>query len=224
MRRAAPERPASVQGRPIGAAVVKSAAEDVAASCATAAESLLACAGVRGAGNCVAAVDAGQIDRRNRCRRRRCGSCSCTATSKIAAPGPQALGRGQGCNHGRRCSKEIDRLVGVVCAPARAIPTPARSCSWPAAAPATPCTRQGGNVGPDLTPFKRDDVRPSALAHRQSQRRNPRRLRELRSSPPTSGRTLTGIVVEKDAGVVVLRTADGQRVILPRSDIEEMSV
>ena len=38
----------------------------------------------------------------------------------------------------------------------------------------------------------------------------------------SDGRTLTGIVVEKDASVVVMRTADGQRVVLPRGDIDEM--
>ena len=39
-----------------------------------------------------------------------------------------------------------------------------------------------------------------------------------------SGRTLTGIVVEKDSRVVVLRTAEGQRIVLPKDDIEAVNV
>jgi putative heme-binding domain-containing protein len=39
-----------------------------------------------------------------------------------------------------------------------------------------------------------------------------------------SGRTLTGIVMEKDARVVVLRSAEGQRIVLRKDDIELMSV
>jgi putative heme-binding domain-containing protein len=39
-----------------------------------------------------------------------------------------------------------------------------------------------------------------------------------------SGRMLTGIVAEKNTRVVVLRTAEGQQIVLPNDDIESMNV
>ena len=82
---------------------------------------------------------------------------------------------------------------------------------------------KGGNVGPDLTPFKRDEV-VHLLLHIINPNAEIREGYESSVINTESGRTLTGIVVEKDARVVVLRTADGQRVVLPKDDIAEMSV
>jgi putative heme-binding domain-containing protein len=82
---------------------------------------------------------------------------------------------------------------------------------------------KGGNVGPDLTPFKRDDV-PHLLLHIINPNAEIREGYESSVINTESGRTLTGIVIEKDARVVVLRTSDGQRVVLPKDDIESMSV
>jgi putative heme-binding domain-containing protein len=81
----------------------------------------------------------------------------------------------------------------------------------------------GGAVGPDLTPYKRDDlhqmlvsiINPSAEI---------REGFENHVVVTESGRTLTGVLLEKDARVVVLRTTEGQKVVLPRDDIAEMSV
>jgi putative heme-binding domain-containing protein len=39
----------------------------------------------------------------------------------------------------------------------------------------------------------------------------------------TDGRALTGFIADQDARVVVLRGADGQTTVIPRTDIEEMS-
>ena len=39
-----------------------------------------------------------------------------------------------------------------------------------------------------------------------------------------SGRTLNGVLAEKDARVVVLKTADGQKVAVPRTDVAEMTI
>jgi putative heme-binding domain-containing protein len=79
----------------------------------------------------------------------------------------------------------------------------------------------GGTVGPDLTPFKRDDA-PHLLLHIINPSAEIREGYENQIIQTADGRTLTGIVVEKDTSVVVLRTADGQRVILPRDEIEVM--
>jgi putative heme-binding domain-containing protein len=81
----------------------------------------------------------------------------------------------------------------------------------------------GGNVGPDLTPFKRDDV-AHLLLHIVNPNAEIREGYESSVIVTESGRTLTGIVVEKDARVVVLRSADGQRIVLPREDIESVTV
>jgi putative heme-binding domain-containing protein len=82
---------------------------------------------------------------------------------------------------------------------------------------------QGGSVGPDLTPFKRDDV-PHLMLHIVNPSAEIREGYESSVIVTESGRTLTGIVIEKDARVVVLRTAEGQRIVLPRDDIESMNV
>jgi putative heme-binding domain-containing protein len=81
----------------------------------------------------------------------------------------------------------------------------------------------GGTVGPDLTPFKRDDS-AYLLLHIINPSAEIREGYENQVVVTADGRTLTGIVVEKDAGVVVLRTADGQRVVLSKDNIEEMRV
>ena len=87
------------------------------------------------------------------------------------------------------------------------------------------CTRchtlfsKGGRVGPDLTTYRRDDletmllniVNPSA------------QVREGYGShivSLTDGRVLSGILVEQDKNVVVLRGSDDKDVVLARADIE----
>ncbi len=80
---------------------------------------------------------------------------------------------------------------------------------------------KGGKVGPDLTTYRRDDletmllniVNPSA---------------EIREGYATlivsmaDGRVLSGVVVEQDKNVVVLRGSDGKDVTLARADIDAM--
>ena len=83
----------------------------------------------------------------------------------------------------------------------------------------------GGTVGPDLTPFQRDDLRDLLLqtVSTPARRKSAKRF-ETSVVVTESGRILTGIIVEKDARVVVLRTGDGRRVVLPKSDIESIIV
>jgi len=80
---------------------------------------------------------------------------------------------------------------------------------------------QGAQIGPDLTPYKRDDletmllniVNPSA---------------EIREGYETylvntrDGRTLSGFLADKDNRVVVLRGLDGVNQVLPQDEIKEM--
>jgi putative heme-binding domain-containing protein len=80
---------------------------------------------------------------------------------------------------------------------------------------------KGGKVGPDLTTYRRDDlesmlrniINPSA------------EIREGYTSyviATTDGRTLTGVLVDQDRNVIVLRAGDGKEITLPRESIEEM--
>lgn len=81
---------------------------------------------------------------------------------------------------------------------------------------------KGGKVGPDLTTARRDDldtmllnvVNPSA------------EIREGYTAylvSTTDGRTLSGILIEQDPQVVVLRGSDGRDATLRRAEIEEMA-
>lgn len=81
----------------------------------------------------------------------------------------------------------------------------------------------GGTVGPDLTTYKRDDA-ANLMLHIVNPNAEIREGFETHVIVTDSGRTLNGIVVEKDNRVVVLRTADGQRVVLPRDEIETQRV
>ena len=80
---------------------------------------------------------------------------------------------------------------------------------------------RGGKVGPDLTTYRRDDletmllniVSPGAV------------IREGYSTFVVSlvdGRVLSGVVVEQDKNVVVLRGSDGKDVVVARADIDAM--
>jgi putative heme-binding domain-containing protein len=80
---------------------------------------------------------------------------------------------------------------------------------------------QGGQIGPDLTSYKRDDI-GNMLANIV----NP--SAEIRENFGTylvltdDGRALTGFLVDKDNQVLVLRNAEGQTVTIEQSSIDEM--
>ncbi len=118
--------------------------------------------------------------------------------------------------------KDIDRLAAVV-STGKGDPYPGKKFFTAKCATCHTFHGVGGIVGPDLTPFKRDDV-PNLLLHIINPSAEIREGYESSIVITESGRTLTGIVVEKDARVVVLRTSEGQRLVLPKDDIESMAV
>lgn len=118
--------------------------------------------------------------------------------------------------------KEIDRLAAVVKAGV-GNPYPGKALFKDKCVTCHVLHSQGGTVGPDLTPFKRDDL-ANMILHIVNPSAEIREGYENTVIFTESGRTLTGIVVEKDAKIVVLATADGQKVILPRDDIADLSV
>ncbi len=78
---------------------------------------------------------------------------------------------------------------------------------------------KGGKVGPDLTPFRRDDVDSLLLAVVDPSAE----IREgyaACSVATADGRVLSGVRVDADPRIVVLRTVDGEERTLDREDVE----
>ncbi len=80
---------------------------------------------------------------------------------------------------------------------------------------------QGGQIGPDLTAFKRDDLR-NMLVNIINPSAEIREGFGTVIATTVDGRVVTGFLVEQDPSVVVLRTAEGQTVSLDRDDIDEL--
>jgi putative heme-binding domain-containing protein len=81
---------------------------------------------------------------------------------------------------------------------------------------------KGGRIGPELTPYQRDDLGtllPSLLDPSA----------EIREGfvnyvvETKDGRALSGFIADQDANVVVVRGFDGEDVSLARTDIREMT-
>ena len=100
--------------------------------------------------------------------------------------------------------KEIDRFALIVGA-GKADPYVGKKLFTGRCANCHTLHAKGGDVGPDLTPFKRDDV-AYLLLHIINPNAEIREGYETSVITTESGRTLSGIVIEKDARVVVLRS------------------
>jgi putative heme-binding domain-containing protein len=118
--------------------------------------------------------------------------------------------------------QEINRLLQVVGA-GGGDPLPGKKLFTTKCAVCHTLHAQGGTVGPDLTTYKRDDA-ANLMLHIVNPNAEIREGYETSVIVTESGRTLNGIVVEKDNRVVVLRTADGQKVVLPKDEIESQRV
>lgn len=78
---------------------------------------------------------------------------------------------------------------------------------------------KGGNVGPDLTPYKRDDLDAMLLAVVDPSAE----IREGFAAwtvATDDGRVFSGVRVDSDPRVVLLRTADGEERAIDRDDVE----
>jgi putative heme-binding domain-containing protein len=80
---------------------------------------------------------------------------------------------------------------------------------------------QGGQIGPDLTTYKRDDLE-NMLLHIVNPSVEIREGFETFLIATTDGRALAGFLVDQDPRLVVLRGSDGQNITLSRDEIEEM--
>ncbi|MEO8428289.1 MAG: PVC-type heme-binding CxxCH protein [Verrucomicrobiota bacterium] len=80
---------------------------------------------------------------------------------------------------------------------------------------------QGGEIGPDLTTFKRDDL-DNMLLNVVNPNAEIREGYENYFVTTKDGRTLSGFLADKDNRVLVLRGIDGENVTLPQEQIQEM--
>ncbi len=82
---------------------------------------------------------------------------------------------------------------------------------------------EGGQIGPDLTSFKRDNLE-RVLTNVVNPSLEIREGFENYIIETTDGRVVNGFLADKDNQVVVLRGIDGQNLIFRRDEIEEMVV
>lgn len=82
---------------------------------------------------------------------------------------------------------------------------------------------EGGRIGPDLTPFARDNLE-RMLASIVNPSLEIREGFENHLVQTADGRVLNGFLADRDAQVVILRGVDGQNVIVRQSEIEEIRV
>ena len=80
---------------------------------------------------------------------------------------------------------------------------------------------QGGQIGPDLTSYKRDDL-DTMLLNIVNPSAEIREGYENYYVTTKDGRTLSGFLADKDNQVVVLRGLDGVNRVLPQNEIAEM--
>ena len=80
----------------------------------------------------------------------------------------------------------------------------------------------GGKIGPDLTTYKRDDVR-QMLIHIVNPSAEIREGFETQIAVLKDGRVVTGFLVEQDPQTVTLRSPDGQTVSLERAELDELN-
>jgi putative heme-binding domain-containing protein len=80
---------------------------------------------------------------------------------------------------------------------------------------------QGGQIGPDLTPYKRDDL-DTMLLNIVNPSAEIREGYENYMVTTKDGRTLSGFLADKDNQVVVLRGLDGVNQVLPQNQIAEI--
>ena len=114
----------------------------------------------------------------------------------------------------------IDRLAAVLRS-GSGVPKPGKQLFDRQCARCHTLFGKGGRVGPDLTTYRRDDIEVMLLNIV-----NPNA--EIREGFATSivattdGRVLSGVILEQDKNVVVLRSEEGRETNLARSDVAEL--
>ena len=116
--------------------------------------------------------------------------------------------------------KQIDHLTGVI-RQGTGSPYEGQKLFGTACAGCHKLFGQGGQIGPDLTTFKRDDL-DNMLLSIVNPNAEIREGYENHLVTTKDGRTLSGFLADKDQRVVVLRGIDGMSITLPQEQIQEM--
>ncbi|MCH8042678.1 MAG: c-type cytochrome [Planctomycetes bacterium] len=115
--------------------------------------------------------------------------------------------------HIARLKKVIDAAPGV--------PLAGRALFTQKCAKCHTLFTKGGQIGPDLTAYNRDDVQ-RILTNVVNPSAEIREGFENYLVLTADGRVLGGLLADQDKQVIVLRGVDGQNIIIERDDIEEM--
>jgi putative heme-binding domain-containing protein len=118
--------------------------------------------------------------------------------------------------------KEIDRLGGVI-RKGEGSPYVGKKLFTESCGKCHQLFGRGGQIGPDLTSYKRDDLE-NMLVNIVNPSAEIREGYENYLVTTEDGRALNGFLVEKDDKIVVLRGADGQNIIINRAKIDDMRV
>jgi putative heme-binding domain-containing protein len=165
------------------------------------------------------AVEAGKIDK---------AAVPAETVRKLTAHRDERIARLVARHWGRvegattaQMQKEIARLEGVLRG-GTGSPYPGKKLFNQTCARCHTLFAQGGQIGPDLTTYKRDDL-ANMLLHIVNPSAEIREGYETYQVETKDGRLVVGSLVDKDSQVVVLRGADGQTVTIRLGQIEEMA-
>jgi len=114
----------------------------------------------------------------------------------------------------------IDRLATLIRA-GSGVPKPGKQIFDKQCARCHTLFSTGGKVGPDLTTYRRDDLE-TMLLNIVNPSAEIREGFHTRIVAMTDGRVLSGVLVQEDPNVVVLRGADGAEIALARKEIDGM--
>jgi putative heme-binding domain-containing protein len=116
--------------------------------------------------------------------------------------------------------KQIERLAEVL-RTGKGSPYPGKKLFKETCAKCHRLFGQGGEVGPDLTAYKRDDI-PNMLANIVNPSAEIREGYETYQVTTLDGRVLIGLLVDKDPQVIVLRTSEGQKITVPKKKVDDI--
>ncbi len=117
--------------------------------------------------------------------------------------------------------KQIERLAGVLRA-GKGSPYPGKKLFKETCGKCHRLFGQGGEVGPDLTAYKRDDL-ATMLANIVNPSAEIREGYETFQVTTADGRVVTGLLADRDKQVIVLRTSEGQKITVPKGEVDEMT-
>lgn len=117
--------------------------------------------------------------------------------------------------------KQTERLVGVLKSGSGGDPYLGEKLFQTHCAKCHTLFGKGGQIGPDLTNFKRDDVE-NMLLNIINPSAEIREGFETLLVTTVDGRTLSGFLVDRDNQVIVLRGADGQSLTIPQAKVDDI--